>query len=73
MQVHRGPGYVSTLRMYSSRTRNTECTNSENVRTLPSSLIAHALTSLCSHLAFTFQMALYIPTFTATNTRTYLL
>jgi hypothetical protein len=30
-QVHRGPGYVTTLRMYSSRTKNTECTNSQNV------------------------------------------
>ncbi|KAI5124661.1 hypothetical protein M0805_004269 [Coniferiporia weirii] len=28
--VQRGPGYVSTLRMYSDRTRNTECTNSQN-------------------------------------------
>ncbi|OBZ79298.1 Chondroitinase-AC, partial [Grifola frondosa] len=28
--VHRGPGYVTTLRMYSSRTKNTECTNLEN-------------------------------------------
>ncbi|GLB36184.1 putative polysaccharide lyase family 8, N terminal alpha-helical domain [Lyophyllum shimeji] len=28
--VHRGPGYVSTLKMYSKRTQNTECTNSQN-------------------------------------------
>ncbi|KAH9910837.1 polysaccharide lyase family 8 protein [Epithele typhae] len=28
--VHRGPGYVSTLRMYSSRTLNTECLNNQN-------------------------------------------
>lgn len=28
--VHRGPGYVSTLKMYSTRTENTECTNSQN-------------------------------------------
>ncbi|THH34187.1 hypothetical protein EUX98_g65 [Antrodiella citrinella] len=28
--VNRGPGYVSTLRMYSSRTRNTECVNTQN-------------------------------------------
>ncbi|THH06921.1 hypothetical protein EW145_g3747 [Phellinidium pouzarii] len=28
--VQRGLGYVSTLRMYSTRTRNTECTNSQN-------------------------------------------
>ncbi|CAK5268181.1 unnamed protein product [Mycena citricolor] len=28
--VHRGAGYVSTLKMYSSRTRNTECTNLAN-------------------------------------------
>ncbi|KAF8807439.1 polysaccharide lyase family 8 protein [Phlegmacium glaucopus] len=28
--VHRGRNYVSTLKMYSSRTRNTECTNSQN-------------------------------------------
>ncbi|OCH96195.1 galactose mutarotase-like protein [Obba rivulosa] len=29
--VHRGRGYVSTLRMYSNRTRNTECVNSQNL------------------------------------------
>lgn len=29
-QVHRGPGYVSSLRMYSSRTLNTECVNTQN-------------------------------------------
>ncbi|TRM67129.1 polysaccharide lyase family 8 protein [Schizophyllum amplum] len=28
--VHRGESYVSTLKMYSSRTKNTECTNSAN-------------------------------------------
>ncbi|KAH9935151.1 polysaccharide lyase family 8 protein [Epithele typhae] len=28
--VQRGSGYVSTLRMYSSRTLNTECTNDQN-------------------------------------------
>ncbi|RPD57852.1 polysaccharide lyase family 8 protein [Lentinus tigrinus ALCF2SS1-7] len=28
--VQRGDGYVSTLRMYSSRTQNTECVNSQN-------------------------------------------
>ncbi|KAK0465141.1 polysaccharide lyase family 8 protein [Desarmillaria tabescens] len=28
--VHRGEQYVSTLRMFSSRTKNTECTNSQN-------------------------------------------
>jgi hypothetical protein len=31
-QVQRGPGYVSTLKMYSTRTRNTECVNLQNVR-----------------------------------------
>ena len=30
--VHRGSGYVSTLRMFSSRTQNSECINSQNVR-----------------------------------------
>jgi hypothetical protein len=29
--VHRGEDYVSTLRMYSSRTLNTECVNSQNL------------------------------------------
>ncbi|KAH9935095.1 polysaccharide lyase family 8 protein [Epithele typhae] len=29
--VHRGDAYVSTLRMFSSRTANTECTNNQNV------------------------------------------
>ncbi|RXW22963.1 hypothetical protein EST38_g2892 [Candolleomyces aberdarensis] len=29
-QVHRGPKYVSTLRMYSKRTSNTECVNTQN-------------------------------------------
>ncbi|KAH9486903.1 hypothetical protein JR316_0000969 [Psilocybe cubensis] len=28
--VHRGNGYVSTLKMFSQRTQNTECTNSQN-------------------------------------------
>ncbi|KAF8973958.1 polysaccharide lyase family 8 protein [Flammula alnicola] len=28
--VHRGKNYVTTVKMYSSRTRNTECTNSQN-------------------------------------------
>ncbi|KAJ3548404.1 hypothetical protein NM688_g5302 [Phlebia brevispora] len=28
--VQRGPGYVTSLRMYSTRTQNTECTNSQN-------------------------------------------
>ncbi|KAI1790344.1 polysaccharide lyase family 8 protein [Ganoderma leucocontextum] len=28
--VQRGPGYVTTLRMYSNRTTNTECVNSQN-------------------------------------------
>ncbi|KAI0035969.1 polysaccharide lyase family 8 protein [Vararia minispora EC-137] len=28
--VHRGVGYVSTVKMYSTRTLNTECTNSQN-------------------------------------------
>jgi hypothetical protein len=31
-KVTRGSGYVTTLKMYSNRTKNTECTNSENVR-----------------------------------------
>jgi hypothetical protein len=31
-QVQRGKGYVSTLKMYSTRTINTECLNSQNVR-----------------------------------------
>ncbi|KAF9229321.1 polysaccharide lyase family 8 protein [Gyrodon lividus] len=29
--VTRGPGYVTTLKMYSNRTKNTECTNSQNL------------------------------------------
>ncbi|EMD42021.1 polysaccharide lyase family 8 protein [Gelatoporia subvermispora B] len=28
--VQRGPGYVTTIRMYSNRTHNTECVNSQN-------------------------------------------
>ena len=32
-QIHRRSGYVSTLKMYSNRTKNTECLNSQNVRT----------------------------------------
>jgi hypothetical protein len=31
-QVHRGTDYVTTLKMYSSRTKNTEYSNSQNVR-----------------------------------------
>lgn len=30
-KVHRGRNYVSTLKMYSSRTKNTECLNLANV------------------------------------------
>jgi hypothetical protein len=30
-KVTRGPGYVTTVRMYSNRTINTECLNSQNV------------------------------------------
>ena len=33
-KVQRGPGYVTTLRMYSNRTTNTECVNSQNVGSL---------------------------------------
>ncbi|KAG1749613.1 polysaccharide lyase family 8 protein [Suillus paluster] len=29
--VNRGSGYVTSLKMYSTRTRNTECTNSQNL------------------------------------------
>ncbi|KAL0071852.1 hypothetical protein AAF712_000774 [Marasmius tenuissimus] len=29
--VHRGDNYVSTVKMYSKRTKNTECTNSQNL------------------------------------------
>jgi hypothetical protein len=32
VQVHRGSNYVTTLKMYSSRTNNTEDINSQNVR-----------------------------------------
>ncbi|KAF7964854.1 hypothetical protein HWV62_2113, partial [Athelia sp. TMB] len=28
--VHRGPGYITTVKMFSTRTQNTECTNSQN-------------------------------------------
>jgi hypothetical protein len=31
IQVHRGKNYVSTLKMYSTRTKNTEYTNNQNV------------------------------------------
>ena len=30
-QVHRGSRYVTSLKMYSSRTLNAECVNSQNV------------------------------------------
>ncbi|KZT30416.1 polysaccharide lyase family 8 protein [Neolentinus lepideus HHB14362 ss-1] len=30
LSVHRGSGYVTTLKMFSTRTKNTECTNSQN-------------------------------------------
>lgn len=33
VQVHRGRNYVSTIKMWSTRTRHTECTNSQNVST----------------------------------------
>lgn len=31
LQVHRGPGYVTSVKMYSTRSKNTECTNTQNV------------------------------------------
>lgn len=33
-KVHRGKNYVSTIKMFSTRTVNTECTNSQNVSVL---------------------------------------
>ena len=30
-QVQRGPGYVTTLKMFSTRTKNGECLNDQNV------------------------------------------
>lgn len=30
-QVHRGRHHVTTLKMFSNRTKNTECTNTQNV------------------------------------------
>lgn len=30
--VQRGPGYITTVKMYSPRTKNTECLNDQNVR-----------------------------------------
>lgn len=36
IKVNRGPGYVSTLKMFSIRTQNTECNNSQNVSSLTS-------------------------------------
>jgi hypothetical protein len=43
-QVQRGPGYVSTLKMYSTRTRNTECVNTQNVRIASLSRRVYCLT-----------------------------
>jgi hypothetical protein len=31
--VHRGKGFVTTVKMFSTRTKNTECINSQNVST----------------------------------------
>lgn len=62
-QVHRGDYHVTTVKMFSSRTKNSECTNSQNVnisgcraRCL---LVNPPSTSL---LVFTFQMAHHIHT-----------
>lgn len=49
--VQRGSGYVSTLRMYSSRTDNSECLNSQNVSDHAVSGIALTLNA---HLALRF-------------------
>jgi len=32
LQVHHGPNYVSTLKMFSTRTMSTECVNAQNAR-----------------------------------------
>jgi len=47
-QVQRGPGYVSTLKMYSTRTKNTECVNLQNVRVPSLSVLVWRLTSCTS-------------------------
>jgi hypothetical protein len=31
LKVHRGSNYVTSVKMFSNRTKNTECTNSQNV------------------------------------------
>lgn len=39
MQVQRGPGYVTTVKMYSNRTKNTECLNDQNVSSIQISIL----------------------------------
>ena len=69
IKVNRGSGYVSTIKMYSIRTQNTECNNSQNVSssTAPGELLL--MPWLCSLWDSICQTEHSTPTFKAMNTR----
>lgn len=69
-QVHRGRGYVTTMRMYSNRTRNTECVNSQNVCLQYITIRYDILFIRCSPSDFTLRMACNIPMCGGMSTKT---
>ena len=66
-KVNRGSGYVASVRMYSTRTQNTECDNSQNVSFSTSTrelLLTHRLCSFWDSICQTEHST---PTFKAMN------
>ena len=74
-KVHRGDKYVLSLKMYSERTKNTECTNSQNVCPYDFAPLIKPNTLLISHspLDSIYPMVFFIPTFKEMNTKISLL
>jgi hypothetical protein len=67
-KVHRGSNYVSTLKMYSNRTKNAECTNSQNVSPCNfAHLIKTNTADFNSPVVSIYLMVLFIPIFKEMN------
>ena len=71
-QVQRGPGYVTTLKMFSTRTKNGECLNDQNVSMLTSGITDTKYQSF-SLLDSICPMEHSIPTWQVMSMKTYLL
>ena len=70
-KVHRGSSYVSTLKMYSNRTKNTECTNSQNVSPCNfAHLIKTNTADFDRPMVSIYPMAFFIPIFKEMNMKT---